>query len=146
MKFVLQLRWRLFSRQAHTLKAITSAVWEAAVAAWVAACPSFSAPRGPSGPGMGANTIGSSRGLTSRGPTGGIYNYAPTENPSRSGGTTFSRNHDHFTGRDERGERDLSVGRDRGANFRNEGIARRFLRTRTPFPLPSLLAWRMGVP
>jgi len=89
--------------------------------------PSFSGPRGPGGPGMGANSFGSSRGLTSRGPTGGLYNYAPTGNPSRYGGT-LSKNHEQFTSRNERGERNLSAGRDHGANFQNgnfrNGIAR----------------------
>jgi hypothetical protein len=37
---------------------------------------------------------------------------------------TLSRDHEHFTARDERGERELGAGRNRGANFRNEGIAR----------------------
>jgi hypothetical protein len=76
--------------------------------------PGLSGPRGPSGPGLGA-----SRGPTSRGPTGGLYNYAP----SRSAGTAYSGNHEQFTGRNERGERNLSAGRDHGANFRN-GTAR----------------------
>ena len=86
---------------------------------------SFNVPRGASGLNMGANTMG-----PSHGPTGSIYNHAPTMN-YKSNGTTFSKDRARFTDRGrhelynrsdvDRGDR-RNVERDH--NFEHRGIAR----------------------
>jgi opacity protein-like surface antigen len=90
--------------------------------------PSFSAPRASSGPSSSTRPTG--------GPTGNLYNHAPTTNSyNKSNGGNFTRDRDRFSDRDrhlynradrdrdfDHGDRDRHMGGDR--DFRQRGIVR----------------------